>query len=272
MKSPLKRLSFVLVALFIGPKEHPLESYYQSDHEHVRNHSASSSSDFSYDSDARDPGSETSTRRVTTPSKGGADRRRVAIMQMPNTIRSRRGHKSDLTGLALVAPPDVAPTTYTHLSPPPLTANPQSSPILNLDHENTSLTKDFPESPPSPDHTRDLTTLHTSHLPSTPLPMFSPITPKIGQGKEIHIPVAGPVVVNLGSRPKHSSLSTSSRTNSPLPDANFLATPTSSTAASDVYGIYLNSLCTIISKLKLLQAHIRLLVSYPLLLQEPIST
>lgn len=144
-----------------------LTFFYHSDHH--------SDSDYSYDSDA-------STRR---PSKGAADRRRVAILQMP----SRRG-------LALVAPPDAAPTNYT-----------------------------------------------SSHN-DTP-----PITPEIGQPKEIHIPVAGPVVVNLDS---HSpSLSISSYLHY-QPGIFFFPDPR-------------------IKTYKLSQVYIPSLVRYPLL-QEPIST
>ncbi|KAG6866530.1 hypothetical protein C0991_003074 [Blastosporella zonata] len=76
------------------------------------------------------------TRRSKAPSNGGSDRRRLAIVQMDSlddsppkklrkghdtqstTIRTRRGVASDLAGLALVAPPDAAPKTYSHLTPP----------------------------------------------------------------------------------------------------------------------------------------------------------
>lgn len=244
MKSPLKLLSFVFFIADRSPKEAPLSFYNERK-------LSTSSSDYSYDSDPRDPPSETSTRRATTPSKGGADRRRVAIMQMPS-IRSRRGHKSDLTGLALVAPPDAAPTAYTHLSPPPFTAEctPQtattekyssSDSIPNLDQES----KENQISSPSPhsrsqspshlqsptDHVKGSTSLRNSHHPLTHSPMFSPVTPEIGQGKDIHAPVVGPIVFNLGSRSTKAPSSPSSRTNSPFPDSSFLASPTSSTAS-----------------------------------------
>jgi hypothetical protein len=227
MKNSLRRLSVYILTLFLGDKssKDPLSC------EHARNLSASSS-EYSYDSDAK---SETSTRRETTPSKGGADRRRVAIMQMPS-LRSRRGHKSDLSGLALVAPPDVAPTNYTQLTPPP-TAN-----ILLTDDRNTptdistaknihdddqisSRSRRTPRSW-SPSPSRGLT---ISHIPLTPSPMFSPVTPDIGHGKHIDIPVAGPIVVKLDS---HMRKAPSSRTNSPPLDTSLLRTPTSSTASS----------------------------------------
>lgn len=73
--------------------------------------------------------------RSSTPSDGGSDRRRMAIVQMDSldesppkpaydqslgngSVRSRRGLPSSLAGLALVAPPDAAPRTYSHLTPP----------------------------------------------------------------------------------------------------------------------------------------------------------
>lgn len=76
------------------------------------------------------------TRRSNIPSDGGSDRRRLAIVQMDPledsppkkykkddqfqspSIRARCGVTSDLTGIALVAPPDAAPSSYTHLTPP----------------------------------------------------------------------------------------------------------------------------------------------------------
>ncbi|KAG6880411.1 hypothetical protein C0992_000013 [Termitomyces sp. T32_za158] len=76
------------------------------------------------------------TRRSKVPSDGGSDRRRLALVQMDPledlppkkytkdnqshnpSIHTRRGVTSDLTGIALVAPPDAAPSSYTHLTPP----------------------------------------------------------------------------------------------------------------------------------------------------------
>ncbi|KAG5646470.1 hypothetical protein DXG03_003520 [Asterophora parasitica] len=79
--------------------------------------------------------SSQTTRRSKAPSDGGSDRRRLAILEMDpvdhsppaksrdghsqgESIRSRRGVHSNLTGLALVAPPDAAPKSYSHLTPP----------------------------------------------------------------------------------------------------------------------------------------------------------
>ncbi|KAH9940566.1 hypothetical protein B0H21DRAFT_576427 [Amylocystis lapponica] len=81
------------------------------------------------------------TRRPSVPSEGGADRRRLAIVELdptlqsssdskqsqrrrdatmergaPNGILNRRGVHVD--GLALVAPPDASPMSYTDLTPP----------------------------------------------------------------------------------------------------------------------------------------------------------
>ncbi|KAF8901659.1 hypothetical protein CPB84DRAFT_1777139 [Gymnopilus junonius] len=118
--------------------------------------SMSSDSDYSYNSetaDAKDAPSEASsvaTRRSTTPSKGGADRRRVAIVEMDtvnegyknssetssssSSLHSRRGNESKLAGLALVAPPDATLRTYTHPTPP------LSAPITTDSTNNNLLT------------------------------------------------------------------------------------------------------------------------------------
>ena len=204
MKNPFRRFSVYVLTFFLGDNLH------HSDHERKL---STSSSDYSYDSDAK---SEASTRRGTTPSKGGADRRRVAIVQMPS-LRSRRGQ----TGLALVAPPDAAPTNYTHLP----TANIPSDQDTSL-HQKHILTAAKDTHDDDQNSSRRLQSpsrgLTTSHIPS---PMFSPVTPEIGQAKEIHIPVAGPIVVNLGS---HLRNAPSSRTDSPLLDPSLLGTPISS--------------------------------------------
>lgn len=227
MKSPFVHFSVYILTFFLGDRS-------AKDHlsnEHARNPSASSS-------DHSDAKSETSTRRGTTLSKGGADRRRVAIMQMPS-LRSRHGHKSCLTGLALVAPPDAAPTNYTHQTPPPTASklsDDQDTPISTQkdipttcnDDQNSSRFRGTPRSW-SPSPSRGLT---TPHIPLTPSPMFSPVTPDIGQGNDINIPVTGPIVVSLDSHLRKAPSSISSRSNSPLPDASLLRTPTSSTASS----------------------------------------
>lgn len=119
---------------------------------------STSPSDYSSESETNEPAtndvisdaSSRTTRRLSAPSQGGSDRRRLAIVQMEtvnehspfqsraasenghggpsrtNTLRTRRGLESSLAGLALVAPPDASPDTYAHLTPPstaPITAD-----------------------------------------------------------------------------------------------------------------------------------------------------
>ena len=204
MKNPFLRFSVFLLTFFID----------HSDHQ--RKHSTSSS-DYSYDSDAKSEAS--TTRRGTAPSKGGADRRRVAIVQMPSS-RSRRGQ----TGLALVAPPDAAPTNYT----PPPTTNIPSDQETNLYHQgniSTSTKVTYHDDQSSSRRSQSPSKRLTPNIPLTPLSLFSPVTPEIGQAKEIYIPVAGPIVLNLSS---HSRKGSSSRTDSPLPDPSLPGTPMSS--------------------------------------------
>lgn len=247
MKNPFLRFSVYVLTFFLG------DNLYHSDHERKL---STSSSDYSYDSDAK---SEASTRRGTTPSKGGADRRRVAIVQMPS-FRSRRGQ----TPLALVAPPDAAPTNYTHLTPPP-TANIPSDQDTTLHQRDISTTKDDHQNSScrSQSPSRRFT---TSNIPLSPSPMFSPVTLDTGQAKEIHIPGAGSVVVNLGS---HLRNAPSSGTDSPPPDTSLLGTPISSYLHYQP-GFFFFQIYSI-SRFKPLQVYIRSLVPYPLL-QEPIST
>ncbi|KAF8165039.1 hypothetical protein B0H34DRAFT_793474 [Crassisporium funariophilum] len=292
-------------------------------HHHSRKISttSTSSSDYSYDSettDARDAGSEASngaTRRSGTPSKGGADRRRVAIVQLDedkhqtysdvgsttSSIRSRRGHKSNLSGLALVAPPDAAPRTYTHLTPPstaPITGDNMNHSSLTVQqdkghhrsaselstlkkvpsrdiayqsaqtaklNQNTIKDNNNPGAPrsrftyasttrsrsPSPTHSansdrpeyaRGLLSPPDSAYPSrSAIAMYSPmITPEIGESKEIHIPVVGPVVVSLDSRQARKAASTASRTESPVSHATASLVSTSSPYAPSAASTYLN--------------------------------
>lgn len=360
MKSPLKRLSYVLA--FTGEpsrtREKPARdsdhilSYYQSSipnqaRSHARSTSpakppstrsarhtrklsttsASSSSDYSYDSeptDAPDIPSEASstTRRLGTPSKGGADRRRVAIVQMdslsndeykasPGTVsatgslRSRRGHKSNLAGLALVAPPDAALRTYTQLTPPstaPVSADYLNSSMSTAHEDNKGhhrsaseipkssrdvggfravqgskanvpyeartkgredadkhngnaprLRETRPSRSPSPTHStkssrgdneRDPLSPLDSNYPSlSVISMFSPIvTPEIGERKEIHIPVAAPVVVHLDnfkSQKHNSAPSWRSESPSQTASASIIETPSSpTTSTSSAYPCY----------------------------------
>ncbi|KAF9534937.1 hypothetical protein CPB83DRAFT_843183 [Crepidotus variabilis] len=270
-----------------------------ANHQRTQSSGSTSSSDYSDNTDTgnetRDGGSETSssaTKRLNGPSKGSGDRRRVAIMEMdtveegypkdsaPDTasrsgsIRQRRGYKNNLAGLALVAPPDAALRSYTHLTPP------STAPLLSdssnqstghrygrthhrssseITHSNSKrLSPRDPSTvgkaagnttPPGPDSYKakgtsrsktkdDIKRVSYTNALSVPdsamsqnrspspgarstqsdrsqraqsflspysgspnsgrIDMFSPIvTPAIGEGKEIHVPVAAPVIVNL---------------------------------------------------------------------------
>ncbi|TFK27016.1 hypothetical protein FA15DRAFT_666751 [Coprinopsis marcescibilis] len=198
-------------------------------------------------------------RRATSPSQGAKDRRRVAIVQMEalqdamsasgssstsSSIRSRRGLSTQLSGLALVAPPDAAPRTYTQLTPPttaPLTATPRqpdashsrslsehgraiaadgdqdnpdkgsSAAFDSISNNNTVVPglelatrlRSAPFASSSEFDAQDLLSpVNRFHQPSTNMaisPNPAVITPEIGTSKEIHIPVAAPVVVSLAS-------------------------------------------------------------------------
>ncbi|KAF5393730.1 hypothetical protein D9757_000259 [Collybiopsis confluens] len=75
-------------------------------------YSASSHSDYSTPS---------TSKRSTLPSEGGSDRRRVAIVEMDTMVRTAKRHgkrKQEFGSLALVAPPDASPKSYTQLTPP----------------------------------------------------------------------------------------------------------------------------------------------------------
>lgn len=356
MKNPLNRLSYALA--FIGEmrqkpaKDDHVLSYYQSSipnqpRSHARSTSpakppsarpahhirklsttsASSSSDYSYDSEPTDPrdilsgASSNITRRLGMPSKGGADRRRVAIVQMDSlnndeykafsdavsatgSIRSRRGHKSNLAGLALVAPPDAALRTYTQLTPPstaPISADYLNSSMSSAHQDNKGhhrsaseitkfssrdvgglraaqgpkasipyeartkgrkdedkhngsvprLRETRPSRSPSPTHSTKsnrgdnergpLSHLDSNYPSLSAISMFSPIiTPEIGEGKEIHIPVAAPVVVSLDN-PKSQKPNTAAswRSESPSQTASASVIGTSSSFTTSTSSTYL---------------------------------
>ncbi|KAF9057420.1 hypothetical protein BJ165DRAFT_1520800 [Panaeolus papilionaceus] len=146
----------------ISPEKSPVRS---NQHTRQLSSTSTSSSDYSDDSevatDARGFVSEASAgigRRSNAPTKGGADRRRMAIVQMDSVsegghsntqhssstpsssknlpLRQRRGHQSSLSGLALVAPPDASLRSYTHITPPP------SAPIVNPSAPHSSRSND----------------------------------------------------------------------------------------------------------------------------------
>ncbi|CAK5275768.1 unnamed protein product [Mycena citricolor] len=276
-----------------------LASYYQSDladqglkysppskarsKRHSRSSSDASTSSSEYSSVATSSDGEREEepaspppRRSGVPSEGGSDRRRLAIVPMdtvrergagasPSTSSSKSRSRGRLEGLALVAPPDAAPGSYSNLSSPPYSAPPHAA----ADHMSSSLaspTKSHARSTSEVTNTsaklRDVGIVGTeadpgvvvneppkklrlavtpsrsgsslSLLPATAGPVFqephpsrgpsphaivtpnsstpelrlnilkrrstdlSVHTPEIGQSKDIHVPVASPVVVDLG--------------------------------------------------------------------------
>ena len=247
----------------------------------------SSTSSSAYSNNEAEPheqrGSESSasvTKRLGTPSKGSADRRRLAIVQVDTlgdsarkalhdlssssatgTIRERRGYKNDLTGLALIAPPDAAVHSYSHLTPPPTAPLPvdnsnrvQRTAALQAGHHRAAsdfMTKSFqvhsrnsqtrrmadndnhaaspsPPAPPISDTPRSVISTAAEREPvgqsllSAQYGVYqdanylSPIrTPRIGEGKEIHVPVAAPVVVNLEQSAQPKSGNPPPRSTSP---------------------------------------------------------
>ncbi|KAF8204891.1 hypothetical protein BJ912DRAFT_1052204 [Pholiota molesta] len=253
---------------------------------------STSSSDYSDESEVTDiarngasvaPSSV--TKRSSTLSKGGADKRRIAIVEMDrvgeqarksnsdvpsstNPARSRRPHGNTLTGLALVAPPDASLKStpiqqdkghHRSASENPadldkavsrdtgsvgvVAQEPKSKPpFLSANHGPTKNTKadDKKTGISSPAHVfQPLTTSRTpsptkhsdlgnhnrvypSPLDRTPMSTRTVtsqvLTPAIGEGKDIHIPVAGPVVVKLDNLPPRTAHSMASwRSESPTP-------------------------------------------------------
>lgn len=119
--------------------------------------SSTSTSDSDYsDSSHSDYTGTAAHKRTSIPSEGGSDRRRMAIVEMDtlvetakrhNSLRVRRGKDGSSFGsLALVAPPDASPKSYTGLTPSPSTA-----PAEGKYHPIESPTRD------------DLHTHHRSH-------------------------------------------------------------------------------------------------------------
>ncbi|KAF7355068.1 hypothetical protein MSAN_01422300 [Mycena sanguinolenta] len=241
------------------------------------------------------------TRRASIPTEGGADRRRLAIVQMdpvreadspnsPSAVRSRRGFETRLEGLALVAPPDTARNLQEYINPPtsapptgsrsnphphsadkghgrsaseatsktlktkssrdvgivgtaPFSSEPPQSPKVKL-HLQTASESLLPVVFQEPHSSRASTpgtgaSAPNSRPPSSLAPKrqstdLSVHTPEIGQAKEIHVPVASPVIVDLGPdtslRVGQSSFDRSSpalqvvepRSASPLPLSSYL--------------------------------------------------
>ncbi|KAJ7117318.1 hypothetical protein C8R43DRAFT_103535 [Mycena crocata] len=250
----------------IGYRAHPEK---RSSHRRSLSGNSTSSSDYSSSGSTSDHSAQDaapSTRRASVPSEGGADRRRLAIVQMDtvreaehstsksSAVRSRRGLETRLDGLALIAPPDAAPKSYAYLTPP--TSAPPvpvaSRSMLKQQHDEKSHNRSASEATTSSSKSktsRDVGIVGTStgsaalettkkprvqtasesllppvfqephssrassplvtpsdsrpHSPLPPQPKrrstdLSVHTPEIGQAKEIHVPVASPVVVDLG--------------------------------------------------------------------------
>ncbi|KAJ2926216.1 hypothetical protein H1R20_g10894, partial [Candolleomyces eurysporus] len=180
-----------------------------------------------------------------------------------SSIRSRRGLPSSLAGLALVAPPDASSMTYTHLTPPltvpateekshharsasedlassrddtqpPTINNSKTNSINNPSVPSSSTTR--PAGRPVPaalSHESSWALLSPPGVMSSQRSAFSSafatpiITPEIGASKEIHVPVAAPVVVDLASKDAVQTRAPSS--NSPVKPKM----PSSGTAAVD---------------------------------------
>ncbi|KZT74550.1 hypothetical protein DAEQUDRAFT_720734 [Daedalea quercina L-15889] len=149
-------------------------------------------------------------RRPSVPSEGGADRRRLAIVELDDslpasltrkrsqasrdhydadvsattaTISSRRG--VHVEGLALVAPPDASPRTYTDLTPPstaPLsTERPPPSalrPPLAHQRSQSEVTTATPKSRHQHKSSRDIGIVGA--VPSTAESHERPILPAVG--------------------------------------------------------------------------------------------
>ena len=215
------------------------------------------------------------------PSELSADRRRIAVIELP--LNARRGQRPNVitttpaspdqprrnprlarksSGIALVAPPDASPAAYTNLTPPSsapahISTTPNSTTVPNQDsfkHKRSvsdvlDITRGLPRKSPrdvgivgqvdeiTPDDTRKTSddiqsyfdiqgskvpvfqTPHRSPMPS-PIPESatvpslrpSQLTPEIGEAKDVHKPVVGPVVVDVNGavREKSSSLLTPS--------------------------------------------------------------
>ncbi|KAG6832886.1 hypothetical protein H0H92_004770 [Tricholoma furcatifolium] len=228
------------------------------------------------------------TRRAKAPSDGGSDRRRLAIVQVDplddpppakhqdhsrsSSIRARRGVTSNLAGIALVAPPDAAPKTYAHLTPPnsaPTTAEssirivtrePKSASEATTRYSSASdqvslSSKRMPPEPhviiddtslappgdrrssrsPSPSGVSDVSERGHGLLSPATTPARPGVsrgntpslitTPEIGEGKDIGVPVAAPVVISLESAGPFRRKGTSNKNDSAVHPVSALPFP-----------------------------------------------
>ena len=151
------------------------------------------------------------------PSEGGADRRRLAIVELDDslpasltrkrsqvshrhgdvsgttttTLSSRRG--IHVEGLALVAPPDASPRTYTDLTPPstaPLSTEPPPSALRSLAHQRSQseVTTAIPKSRHQHKSSRDIGIVGA--VPSSAEPHERPVLPAVGsQPAALKVPI-----------------------------------------------------------------------------------
>ncbi|KAJ7068016.1 hypothetical protein C8F01DRAFT_1017006 [Mycena amicta] len=205
-------------------------SYYQSPladagisyaAKHKRSLSGESTSSSDYSSDDSSSEHAQPPRRSSVPSEGGADRRRLAIVQMdvPETSKAavaRRGLNTRLDGIALVAPPDAKSSTY--IDPPfsaPLNPSRSMAQVQADDkprHRSASEAPIFPKKlriETASESLQPLPVIQEPHSSRSPTPNslsgpkrrstdISAHTPEIGESKRIDVPVAAPVVVDLG--------------------------------------------------------------------------
>jgi hypothetical protein len=279
MKNPFKRLSAALRPnSSLNHREPPQQtrslsvcstSSYSSDY------STETTSLHELEDEAFSESDRSTTKtRPGMPSPGSNDRRRVAIVQMEalsesgtnssaSSIRSRRGLPANLTGLALVAPPDASSMTYTHLTPPPTapaTTEEKSHHVRSVSEDPASSRDDTQpptinnktnsiNNPPVP--SSSTTRPAGRHIPaalsyepswvllSPPGVMSSQrsalssafatpiITPEIGASKEIHVPVAAPVVVDLTSKDAVQTRAPTSNSPVKMPSLSTAASPLS---------------------------------------------
>lgn len=196
-------------------------------HGRSRSSTASSGSEYSLDdvdSSSSSEEEETSNgrRRPSVPSDGRADRRRIAIVETENkrddsgdetsSTGTRRAIRKQLSRLALVAPPDASPNSYTNIASAP--AHTTNIPVIDVPEpkhtRSASEATRTLRSERSRDvgdkkhHGRSHSNVPKSYFESKELApeasksgmMNGLITPEIGQAKDIRQPVVGPVVVD----------------------------------------------------------------------------
>ncbi|KAF8639957.1 hypothetical protein AX17_001207 [Amanita inopinata Kibby_2008] len=167
-------------------------SYYQSLAPSTPRAVSPSSSEYSCDSES---GSHSrkgvpakalkQVRRSSALSDIGLDRRRLAIVEMETcnegriksasehghgsaASHSRRAAVPNLTGLALVAPPDASPLSYTQLSPPIIAPASVEQRFIPAKEDGRHLASMFGISTPQRPSTPDSSSVHAEHRSQTP--------------------------------------------------------------------------------------------------------